>query len=261
MYLVYLGVFECISTFFSSRNTPLYLGFEIQRVFGLRDTVKYNQIPLNAPQILIAKVTKYDEIQTKRTSDTTLLHDRIHSNTLKLCPDTSARVVPDTLKYSETRKAHKRNAFTPRSGHAPGRLVACCESPFAPIQSLKIMWYRSVSGCIWLYFVYPRLCEMRAYTTQYTQIHEIQQSKYGVWLRFAAFECVSCSTLCFARRMQILLDTSNTVEIHEIHETELRATPAHYCIRLYLSAFGNIQIQSMNTLKRTKDAVKYSQIH
>ena len=63
---LYLGVFSCISAFFSSRNTPLYLGFEIQRVFGLRDTVKYGQILLNAHQILIAQITKRYQIRQNR---------------------------------------------------------------------------------------------------------------------------------------------------------------------------------------------------
>ena len=97
MYLVYLGVFDSISAFFFSRNTPLYLGFEIQRVFGLRDTVQYNQIRLNTPQILIAQVTKRLEI--RRNTDET--HFGYH---------TASR--PDTLKYTQTVSRYVRAGFT-----------------------------------------------------------------------------------------------------------------------------------------------------
>jgi hypothetical protein len=42
-----------LGPFFDPKYT-LYLGFEIQGVFCLRNTVEYAQILSNAPQILIA---------------------------------------------------------------------------------------------------------------------------------------------------------------------------------------------------------------
>jgi len=87
------------------------LGFEIQRVFGLRDTVEYNQIPLNAPQILIAQVTKRYKI--RRNTDET--HFRYHTasrpNTLKYAQTVSRYVRAGCTRYAQI----QRNAQTKRS--------------------------------------------------------------------------------------------------------------------------------------------------
>ena len=124
------------------------------------------------------------------------------------------------------------------------------------------MSYRSVSGCIRLYFVYPdcvRYARIQLDTLKYAK-YNIRNTVFGcVSLRLSAFHGQLCAS---PDRMQIVhLGTCNTLVILQIHETELGAAPAHHGIRLYLAAFGQFQIQCMNTLERTQNALEYSQIH